>query len=177
MTRKIPNVLLTGTPGVGKSRIAKHVCKLTGLEHINISQFAMSKNLILEHDDARDCDVIDEDKVVAKIRKKVDPGGLLIDYHSCDFFPKDWFDKIFVVRANNSVLHDRLKERKYKPSKIKENIECEIFNVILSEACETFGENLVVELNNNDKKELRKNIKFIINEVTSLRTIVGKSEN
>lgn len=169
MSRKKPNILIAGTPGVGKSSIAKRVSKLTGLKYVNISLFAISKKLIAEHDDEMDCEVIDEDKVIAKLKKKAEKGGLLIEYHSCEFFPKEWFDKVYVIRASISVLHDRLVERDYSDSKRDENMECEIFQVCLEEAYETFGTEIVLELVNDDKKHLKKNIKFIVNDVESLK--------
>lgn len=38
-------------------------------------------------------------------------GGVIIDYHGCDFFPERWFDIVFVLRTDNTVLYDRLSER------------------------------------------------------------------
>lgn len=38
-------------------------------------------------------------------------GGKIVDYHGCDFFPVRWFDVIFVLRTNNTLLYDRLEKR------------------------------------------------------------------
>lgn len=38
-------------------------------------------------------------------------GGNIVDYHGCEFFPERWFDAVFVIRTNNTVLYDRLKTR------------------------------------------------------------------
>lgn len=38
-------------------------------------------------------------------------GGNVVDYHGCEFFPERWFDGVFVVRTNNTVLYDRLSAR------------------------------------------------------------------
>lgn len=178
MSRRKPNILISGTPAVGKSSIAKKVCKLTGLKYVNISLFAISKKLILEHDDEMDCDVIDDDKVIAKLKKKAEKGGLIIEYHSCELFPKEWFDKVYVIRASISVLNGRLVEREYSDSKINENVECEIFQVVLEEAYETFGTDIVLELVNDNKKQLKKNIKLIVDEVESLKkTLIENDSN
>lgn len=38
-------------------------------------------------------------------------GGKIVDYHGCDFFPKRWFDIVFVLRTDNTKLYDRLARR------------------------------------------------------------------
>lgn len=38
-------------------------------------------------------------------------GGVIVDFHSCEFFPERWFDLVLVLRASNTVLFDRLKKR------------------------------------------------------------------
>lgn len=170
MSSRKPNILITGTPGVGKTCISTKVAKRLGLQHINISKLAIQKKLTLERDEERDCDIIDERRVRKHLKKKLLAGGCLVEYHSCGFLPKEWFDKVFVLRAETSQLYDRLKERNYKESKVTENIECEIFQVSLEEAYETFGTKLVKELQNNNKTELRKNIKVITNCIKKLNS-------
>jgi len=34
-----------------------------------------------------------------------------VDYHGCDFFPERWFDIVFVLRPNNTILYERLEQR------------------------------------------------------------------
>ena len=38
-------------------------------------------------------------------------GGVIVDYHGCDFFPERWFDIVFVLRTDNSILYNRLTQR------------------------------------------------------------------
>jgi len=38
-------------------------------------------------------------------------GGNIVDYHGCEFFPERWFDVVFVLRTDNSVLYKRLQQR------------------------------------------------------------------
>jgi len=38
-------------------------------------------------------------------------GGNIVDYHSCEFFPERWFDIVFVLRTDNSILYKRLQQR------------------------------------------------------------------
>ena len=38
---------------------------------------------------------------------------MVVDFHGADLFPERWFDLVLVLRANNTVLFDRLTERGY----------------------------------------------------------------
>lgn len=76
----------------------------------------------------------------------MEKGGNIVEYHSCEFFPERWFDAVFVIQCENSILYDRLIERGYNDEKIKQNIECEIFRVVLEEAMESYDEDIVVPL-------------------------------
>lgn len=38
-------------------------------------------------------------------------GGNIVDYHGSEFFPERWFDVVFVVRTDNTILFDRLSAR------------------------------------------------------------------
>ena len=38
-------------------------------------------------------------------------GGNAVEYHSSDFFPERWFDAVFVLRTDNTILYDRLQQR------------------------------------------------------------------
>ena len=40
-------------------------------------------------------------------------GGMIVDFHSCDFFPERFFDCVIVLQTDNSVLWERLEKRGY----------------------------------------------------------------
>jgi adenylate kinase len=46
-----------------------------------------------------------------ELEARMEVGGKIIDYHGCDFFPERWFDVVFVLRTNNTLLFDRLEKR------------------------------------------------------------------
>ena len=41
----------------------------------------------------------------------VPAGGNVVDYHGCDFFPERYFQLVVVLRADTSVLWNRLEAR------------------------------------------------------------------
>jgi len=108
---------------------------------------------------------MDEDMIVEELEPIVAEGGKLLEYHSSDFFPKEWFDVIFVLQVKTDVLFDRLTKRGYSGKKLEDNLQCEIFQTILEEATETYSD-LVHTLPNNTCEELEENVTNIENWVT-----------
>jgi adenylate kinase len=41
----------------------------------------------------------------------VPAGGKIVDHHGCDWFPERFFQLVVVLRADNTVLWDRLEKR------------------------------------------------------------------
>jgi broad-specificity NMP kinase len=50
-------------------------------------------------------------QVCDELEDMMEEGGILVDYHGCDFFPERWFDLVVVLQTDNSILHDRLTGR------------------------------------------------------------------
>ena len=63
MTRARPNILITGTPGTGKTTHAEMVGSATGFRHINIGDIVKAHQLHCGFDEEFDSYLLDEDKV------------------------------------------------------------------------------------------------------------------
>lgn len=157
--RKLPNIIITGTPGCGKTSHAEQLLEENpDFTHINVSKFAKEHDCIESWDSTRDTSVVDEDKLLDILEPLADKGGLIIDWHCCDIFPERWIDLVAVLRCNNTVLYDRLEKRGYKESKVRENVECEIMQVLLSDAMENYDPSIVVQLQSEDVDTLDQNV-------------------
>lgn len=88
-------------------------------------------------------------------------GGFIVDFHSCDIFPERWFDLVMVLRADNTILYDRLVQRGYQANKVTENVECEIMQVVLDEALGSYQEDIVVERQSDDIEQMEDNVLWI----------------
>ncbi|KAL5581194.1 hypothetical protein UlMin_013636 [Ulmus minor] len=157
-SRKRPNILMTGTPGTGKTTTSSALAESTQLRHINIGDLVKEKNLHDGWDDDLDCYVINEDLVCDELEDLMEEGGNIVDYHGCDFFPERWFDLVVVLQTDNSVLYDRLRNRGYSDKKLSNNVECEIFQVLLEEAKESYSENIVMPLKSDNIEDITRNL-------------------
>ena len=66
------------------------------------------------------------------------------------------------MRTDNTILYDRLKERKYEEEKISENLECEILEVTHDEVYEAYKPETILELKNDLPENVEKNIQTIM---------------
>lgn len=109
--RTTPNILITGTPGTGKTLTASLLAIATGLKHVNIGDLVKSQQLHQGYCDEFDAYYIDEYRVCDELEDLMNEGGVIIDHHGCDFFPERWFDLVIVLNTDNTILYDRLEKR------------------------------------------------------------------
>ncbi|XP_072749689.1 adenylate kinase isoenzyme 6 [Anoplolepis gracilipes] len=161
MHRNAPNILITGTPGVGKSLMSRMLSEKTGLKWLDVSKLAIENECLNEYDEVYQCSVLDEEKLLDGMESLMNEGGKIVDYHGAEFFPERWFDIVFVLRTDNTILYDRLKERGYCGKKLEDNIDCEIFQTILEEARSSYRKEIVHELMSNTLDQLTDNVNRI----------------
>ncbi|GMT13396.1 hypothetical protein PFISCL1PPCAC_4693, partial [Pristionchus fissidentatus] len=163
-TRQRPNILVTGSPGTGKSMLAAAVAQQLGFDQIECSKEIREHGLSSEFDERLETHVFDEDKLLDHMEERMDSesGGAVVDFHGCDFFPQRWFDIVIVLRCNNTVLYDRMAARGYPDVKIRENIECEIFNTIGEEAMESYEQEIIHELSSETIEQMTANVDKVV---------------
>ena len=61
--RSAPNVIVTGTPGVGKTVHCEQLAQDLGLKHLSVNQVAKDRDCYEEYDEERKSWVVDDDKV------------------------------------------------------------------------------------------------------------------
>jgi len=160
--RTSPNILITGTPGTGKSTLAEELATRTGLQHICVGVLAKDEQLYDGYDPEYGCPILDDDRVIDELEERMSEGGCIVEYHSCEFFPERWFDIVFVLRTDNSILDQRLESRGYTGKKLQENVQCEIFQTVLEEARESYKTEIVHELSSNSPSDVEDNVSRII---------------
>lgn len=158
---KQPNILVTGTPGVGKSHLCKRLAEQLDFKWQNVSDIATEQGFVEEYDEEFECPVLDEDKLLDHLEPIMQQGGNIVEYHSSEFFPERWFQVIYVVRCATSLLYERLQDRGYNEAKVKSNMECEIFQIPLDEAKDSYRSELIHELQSDKDSDLEDNVKLV----------------
>ncbi|KAG7007922.1 adenylate kinase isoenzyme 6 [Physcia stellaris] len=170
MTRENPNIIVTGTPGVGKTSHCELLSQTTGLKHLSINQLVKERGCHEGWDEEYKCWIVNEDELLDSIEDELKAGGYIVDWHACDLFPRSWIDLVVVLRTNSSNLYDRLQTRHYPEKKLQENIDSEIMEVLLEEARSSYAEEVVVELQSNQIEDIDTNVERIEAWVKSWKT-------
>jgi adenylate kinase len=139
-------VLIAGTPGVGKTTVAREVAKRLGVTYVNVAELAVNEGLVAGYDSERGAYVIDEEAVRAKLRELALRGRAVVDTHVVSAVPPELVEVAIVLRLDPRELERRLKARGYPPSKVLENVQAEILDACLIEAVEAFGEERTFEV-------------------------------
>ena len=61
---KEPNILVTGTPGTGKSLICQKLAEKHNYKWQDVSKIAQDHEFVEEYDEEFECPVLDEDKLL-----------------------------------------------------------------------------------------------------------------
>lgn len=126
--RRNPNIIITGTPGTGKTthcealatRIAAAATAgpdadgpdavLAELRHIAVNDVVRDRNCHDGYDNEFQSWLVDEDRLLDELEPDMasDRGGCIVDWHACDLFPASWVDLVVVLTADTESLYDRL---------------------------------------------------------------------
>ncbi|TCD66369.1 factor activating pos9 [Steccherinum ochraceum] len=161
---KGPVIIITGTPGTGKTTHAQLLVEESPvpLRHINVGQWAKERNLYESYDEEWQSHTVDEDRLLDELEPLVAEGGLVLDWHTCELFPERWADLVVVLRCDHTRLWERLEKRDYALKKIQENNEAEIMEVVLDEARSSYAPEIVVELKSEGTEDLENNVARIV---------------
>lgn len=173
-------ILITGTPGVGKTTVSSILVDKLEACPVSINELVNKKHLYTGIDEERGYKIVDLDALFNEmdtlIKKIDDPQKhVVVEGHLSHLFENS--DAVIVLRANPDVLRDRMKTRGWKAAKIRENIEAEAIDVCSYEAFEIHGDkvneidtsdispeevvDLIVDVINGDKKFPVGNVDFL----------------
>ena len=170
MTLILPNVLITGTPGTGKTSTSQLVAERSGFKCVNVGDLVKQHECHEGKDGEFDAYILDEDKLCDVMEPIMAEGGCIVDFHSPEFFPERWFELVLVLRTNTEVLFDRLGARGYNEKKQAENMECEIMEIVSEAAKESYAAEIVHELQSNTIEELESNVDRVLSWIDAWKS-------
>jgi adenylate kinase len=142
-------IIVTGTPGTGKTTFAKKLAKEIGADYVALTQFVSERKLYTGFDWERESRVVNLARVHASLNRLLlqTRRPTIVDTHMPEgIIPKDLVKLIFVLRCHPRILEERLSKKKWKQSKIRENVLAEMLDVCLINAVRWFGLSRVVQV-------------------------------
>ena len=154
-------ICITGSPGVGKSTLAKFLTKRLGFDRLDLHHYY--KRISTGYNRSKQSYDINYSKFEMLVKEKLKESkkGLVIDSHISHLLPKKLVSLCIVLTNSNlKTLEKRLKARKYSKKKIRGNLDAEIFQVCLMEANEKGHKVLVFDTTKGmDEKKILKDVK------------------
>jgi adenylate kinase len=142
LPKRLPGiVIVTGTPGTGKSTLARKISKQFGHIYIDVNDVVKQHKLSEGFDKKRDTKIVDEIKLAKVLgsmikEAKKNKQKIIIDSHMSHCVDPKLVGLCIVTKCDLKTLEKRLKKKGYNKAKIDENIECEIMDICYNEANE-----------------------------------------
>jgi adenylate kinase len=142
-------IVVTGTPGVGKTTISESLARRINAGYLSLTQLVIGSRLDAELDHQRRTRVIDLDRTRGRLRKilRKSKTVTIIDTHVPDVIPREYARKVIVLRCHPTILEARLRRKGWGVSKVRENVLAEILDSCYMVAAEYYGAKRTVQLN------------------------------
>ena len=157
-------ILVTGTPCVGKTSVARLLASRLDAFYVNLTELALHENLVSGKDEERGSIIVDENRMRGKIREIVEDcrkSEIIVDGHyAVSVVPKELTTHVFVLRRDPVELRKFMEQCGFSERKLWENLASEILDVCLCEALNVCGNGKVCELDVSGKS-----VEQIVDEV------------
>ena len=146
-------ILITGTPGVGKTTLAKNLTQNSHFKLFELNSTIKNEKLYARFDRARKTYVIDEEKVRRRLGSLARSSQrIVLPTHLVGrFLPKASVESALVLRLDPVDLYERLRARGWTKRKAWENTEAEILDVCYQESRLLLGSQKVYEIDTTRK--------------------------
>jgi adenylate kinase len=160
-------IVITGTPCVGKTTVARELATKLSAYYVNLTEFAKQNNLISGEDEERHTSIINEDKMQEKLAEAIETTqktDVIIDGHYAPAVtPEDKVTIVFVLRRNPIELRELMVKCGFKDQKLWENMASEILDVCLVDALQAQDEQKVCELDISERT-----VKEVVDDLSAI---------
>lgn len=129
-------ICVSGCVSCGKTKYSKKLAKEKNYDYIDLNKVIEENKLKERYDRKRKTWEVDVDKLNKVLVKLIKDSNknLVIDGHLSHYLDPRYVDKVVIMKCNLRKLKKRLERRGYSESKIRENLDAEIFDVCFEEA-------------------------------------------
>jgi adenylate kinase len=149
-------IIVTGTPGVGKTVLARLLAKKIGFTFSSLGDLVRKERLHKGFDRRARSYIIDERSVRRELQGYFEDHrekGIVFESHSVSsILPKTRGMVAIVLRLDPVVLAKRLQARNWPKLKIWENVESEMIDVSLYDSLKVLGKTRVLEIDTTGKR-------------------------
>ena len=156
-------IIITGTPGTGKTRLAKELSLLLKNKVISTTEYAKKHLLFENFDKKRDSYEVDPSKLVPLLVEEIkkSENNPIIEGHLSHFLPSRYVSICLICKSDLKILKERLGKRNYSKEKIRENLDSEIFDICMTEALENGHKIEEINTSKNIKESVNQAIKVL----------------
>ncbi|MGC8596647.1 MAG: AAA family ATPase [Thermocladium sp.] len=132
-------ILVTGTPGTGKTTISLALSKKLGVPYINLNELILASGQVSWNQLSNTFDVLDPEKVSAMLNEEVRKrSGCVCETLAIELLDSSIIDKVVILRRDPYLLWNELQKRGWPLSKVASNVLSELLNVISYAARDLF---------------------------------------
>ncbi|MCC7552245.1 adenylate kinase family protein [Candidatus Micrarchaeota archaeon] len=160
-------IIITGTPGTGKTEVSKVLAKKLKANLINVNELIDKYKFFRGIDRADNAKIINLKELEDYLRNHISSEeSFVIESHLLCELDLD-VDYVIILRTHPNILRKRLSKRNYSKEKIESNISCEILDYCLVKSELLYKK--IFEINTTNKKSLD-----VANEI--IEVIKGKKK-
>ena len=146
-------IIITGTPGTGKTTISKALAKEIHADYLSLTRFVTAKGLYSAIDRERKTRIVDIERTRKSLRKLIPKGRMIfVDTHVADSIPRERTRKVIVLRCHPKVLDSRLRKKGWSGKKVRENVLAEILDACYMIAVSYYGAKKVYQLDTSSRR-------------------------
>jgi len=165
-------ILITGTPGTGKTEVAKELGAITGWDVFSISEIADDAQAVLGRDVKKEKEVDVQKLHAYLVPLLADKENVIFEGHLGCEIPCP-ANLVVVLRTNPEDLQKRMELRGYKKEKIDENVMAELLDYCYQLSAKNYSCE-VVELDTSEKtaeQSAKRIYQYITGELDALDSI------